>query len=77
MYAEVGGSWGAGVVVSVLDEAFCRTDGGLFVKALGTVPHSAFGVLGLAGNNEKTGMKVDLSIVLGMVALKPKRKFWS
>jgi hypothetical protein len=77
MYAEVGGSWGVGMVVSVLDEAFCRTDGGLFVRALVTAPGNAFGVLGLAGNNEKTGVNVDLSIVLGMVALKPKRKFWS
>lgn len=77
MYAEVGGSWGAGMVVWVLDEAFCRTDGGLLVKALVTVLHNAFGVLGLAGNNEKTGVKADLSIVLGIIALKPKRKFWS
>lgn len=72
MYAEVGGSWGTGVVVWVLDEAFCRTDGGLCVKAFVMLRLNTIGVLGLAGKIEKTGMMVDLSIVLVMIALKPE-----
>lgn len=77
MYAEVGGIWGAGVVVWVVDEAFCRTDGGLYVKAFVTALLNTFGVLDLAGKIEKTGMMVDLSIsffffFLAIIALKPK-----
>jgi hypothetical protein len=75
MYAEVGGIWGAGVVVWVVDEAFCRTYGGLYVKAFVTVLPNTFGVLDFAGKIEKTGMMVDLSIFffyLAIIALKPK-----
>jgi asparagine N-glycosylation enzyme membrane subunit Stt3 len=75
MYAEVGGIWGAGVVVWVVDEAFCRTYGGLYVKAFVTVLPNTFGVLDFAGKIEKTGMMVDLSIFffyLAIIALKTK-----